>query len=79
MTRALAHSGFRRDPAAANTEAVEDYAKTIFSLQRRDEGPVGTSALADRLGVSPGTVTAMVKRLAELGLARVRAVSTASR
>ena len=70
MTKALAHSGFRRDPAAANTEAVEDYAKAIFSLQRRDEGPVGTSALADRLGVSPGTVTAMVKRLAELGLAR---------
>ena len=70
MTRTLAHSGFRRDPAAANTEAVEDYAKAIFSLQRRDEGPVGTSALADRLGVSPGTVTAMVKRLADLGLAR---------
>ena len=70
MTRTLAHSGFRRDPAAANTEAVEDYAKAIFSLQRRDDGPVGTTALADRLGVSPGTVTAMVKRLADLGLAR---------
>ena len=64
-----AHSGFRRDPAAANTEAVEDYAKAIYTLERRAERPVGTSALAARLGVSPGTVTAMLKRLAELGLA----------
>jgi DtxR family Mn-dependent transcriptional regulator len=66
----MAHSGFRRDPGAANTEAVEDYAKAIYALERRDDGPVGTSALAERLGVSPGTVTAMVKRLAELGLAK---------
>jgi DtxR family transcriptional regulator, Mn-dependent transcriptional regulator len=65
----MAHSGFRRDPAAANTEAVEDYAKAIYSLERRDGGPVATSALAERLGVSPGTVTTMVKRLAGLGLA----------
>jgi DtxR family transcriptional regulator, Mn-dependent transcriptional regulator len=65
----MAHSGFRRDPDAANTEAVEDYAKAIYALERRADGPVGTSALAKRLGVSPGTVTAMVKRLADLGLA----------
>ena len=68
MSRPPAHSGFRRDPGAANTEAVEDYAKAIFSLHRREEGPVGTSALAERLGVSPGTATAMVKRLADLEL-----------
>jgi DtxR family Mn-dependent transcriptional regulator len=65
---AHAHSGFRRDPAAANTEAVEDYAKAIHALSRQQEGPVGTSALAERLGVSPGTVTAMLKRMAEIGL-----------
>jgi DtxR family Mn-dependent transcriptional regulator len=63
-----AHSGFRRDPAAANTEAIQDYAKAIHSLGRREEGPVGTSALAERLGVSPGTVTAMLKRMHEMGL-----------
>ena len=62
-----AHSGFRRDPAAANTEAIEDYAKAIHALERQGDGPVGNSALARRLGVSPGTATAMVKRLAELG------------
>ncbi len=65
----MAHSGFRRDPAATNTEAVEDYAKAIYSLEQRDAGPVATSALAQELGVSPGTVTTMVKRLADLGLA----------
>jgi DtxR family Mn-dependent transcriptional regulator len=63
------HSGFRRDPNAANTEAVEDYAKTIYALEQRGGEPVGTSALAQRLGVSPGTATAMIKRLAEMGLA----------
>ncbi len=65
----MAHSGFRRDRDATNTEAIEDYAKAIYDLGRRAEGPVGTSALAERLGVSPGTVTAMIKRLAEQGLA----------
>jgi DtxR family Mn-dependent transcriptional regulator len=63
-----AHSGFRRDPDAANTEAVEDYAKAIHALGRREHGPVGTSALAERLGVSPGTVTAMLKRMDQMGL-----------
>jgi DtxR family Mn-dependent transcriptional regulator len=65
----MAHSGFRRDPAAVNTEAIEDYAKAIYALERQGEGPVGNSALAARLGVSPGTATAMAKRLAELGFA----------
>jgi DtxR family transcriptional regulator, Mn-dependent transcriptional regulator len=58
----------RRERAAANTEAVEDYAKTIYALAARESGPVGTSALAEMLGVSPGTVTAMLKRMAQGGL-----------
>jgi len=57
-----------RDRRASATEAIEDYAKAIHALAAREPGPVGTSALAERLGVSPGTVTAMVKRMAELGL-----------
>jgi DtxR family Mn-dependent transcriptional regulator len=63
-----AHSGFRRDPAAANTEAVEDYAKAIHALGGAERGAVSNSALAERLGVSPGTVTAMLKRMGEMGL-----------
>jgi DtxR family Mn-dependent transcriptional regulator len=65
---AHAHSGFRRDPAATNTEAVEDYAKAIHTLAQRDEGAVSTTALARQLGVSPGSVTAMLKRMGEMGL-----------
>ncbi len=64
----VAHSGFRRDPEAPNTEAVEDYAKALHNLALRSDGAVTTSALAERLGVSPGSVTAMLKRMGELGL-----------
>jgi DtxR family Mn-dependent transcriptional regulator len=48
------------------SEAVQDYAKAIYSLSRRD-GTVSTSVLAERLDVSPASASAMVKRLAGLG------------
>ena len=64
------HSGFRHSPAAANSEAVEDYTKAIYALARRSKQPVSTTALASRLGVSPGSVTAMLKRLDQMGLVR---------
>jgi DtxR family transcriptional regulator, Mn-dependent transcriptional regulator len=66
----MAHSGFRRDPHAPNTEAVEDYAKALHALAQRGEGPVATSALAERLGVSAGSVTSMLKKMDDLGLVR---------
>lgn len=50
------------------TPAVEDYAKAIFSLETRSEEPVSTNALAERLGITPGSVSAMLKRLGELGV-----------
>ena len=50
------------------TPAVEDYAKAIFSLQARAAEPVATNALAERLGVTPGSVSAMLKKLDEIGL-----------
>jgi DtxR family Mn-dependent transcriptional regulator len=62
----------RRPRPAANTEAIEDYAKAIHALEARGGGPVGTSALAERLGLSPGTVTTMLKRMADLGLVEHR-------
>ena len=52
-----------RGSIGPHSVAVEDYAKAIFALERREGGPVATSALAERLGVSPGTVTAMLKRM----------------
>jgi len=57
-----------RERRQVGHEAVEDYAKAIYALAGQGEGPVTTSALAARLGVAPGTVTAMLKRLAGLGL-----------
>jgi len=50
------------------SHAVQDYAKAIYSLSRRGEEAVATSALAERLHVSPASASAMAKRLAELGL-----------
>ena len=60
-----------RSPSASS-EAVEDYAKAIYALAQRGDGPVGTSELAERLGVTPATATAMLKRLDERGLVRHR-------
>jgi DtxR family transcriptional regulator, Mn-dependent transcriptional regulator len=48
--------------------AVEDYSKAIFSLQSRGGEPVSTTALAERLGITPGSVSAMLRKLDELGL-----------
>ncbi len=50
------------------TPAVEDYAKAIFALQSRGHAPVPTNALAERLGITPGSVSAMLRKLDELGL-----------
>ena len=58
----------RHDKPAASSEAIEDYAKAIYAISRRSEGPVGTSELAARLGVAPATATAMLKRLDGMGL-----------
>ena len=48
--------------------AVEDYAKAIYSLEQREGGAVSTTALADRLEVTPASASGMVRRLGELGL-----------
>lgn len=50
------------------SEAAEDYLKEIYKLEL-EHGRATTSALADRLGVSPPSVTAMLKKLATLKLA----------
>src|SRR5256714_12941552 len=54
---------------AARSSAVEDYSKAIYALERRG-GVVTTNALAERLGVTAGSASGMVKRLGELGLVR---------
>jgi DtxR family Mn-dependent transcriptional regulator len=58
-------------PSSPRSSAIEDYAKAIYALERRG-GVVTTNALAERLGVTAGSASGMVKRLGELGLARHR-------
>ena len=48
------------------SESAQDYLKAIWKLQR--SGEMSTTALADALGVSPASATAMLKKLATLGL-----------
>lgn len=48
------------------TESVQDYLKAVWKLGR-DE-PASTSAIAEELGVSAASATAMLKRLDALGL-----------
>ena len=50
------------------SEAVQDYAKAIYALEQRDGEAVGTNALADRLSVTPASVSSMLKKLHRLGL-----------
>ena len=47
---------------------VQDYAKAVYALQERHGAAVSTNDLAERLGVTPGSVSAMVRKLSELGL-----------
>lgn len=49
------------------THAVQDYAKAIHALEERD-GEVTTTALAERLCVTPASASAMVRRLVEQAL-----------
>ncbi len=51
--------------------ATQDYVKAIYSLERRHDAAVTTTALAERLGVTAGSASAMMRRLADHGLAEV--------
>jgi DtxR family transcriptional regulator, Mn-dependent transcriptional regulator len=55
-------------PKAVLTDAIQDYLKEIYKLQAED-APASVSALARRQGVAPASASAMVKKLAALGLA----------
>jgi len=59
------------EPTSRPSEAIEDYAKAIYALQRHAGGEdgVATNDLAERLGVTPASVSAMLKKLADRGLA----------
>jgi DtxR family Mn-dependent transcriptional regulator len=47
------------------SSAVEDYCKAIFTLESRADEAVSTNAVAERLGITPGSVSAMLRKLDE--------------
>jgi DtxR family Mn-dependent transcriptional regulator len=53
---------------ASISSHIQDYAKAVYALQARHGSAVSTQDLADRLGVTPGSVSAMVHKLSDLGL-----------
>src|SRR3712207_6019176 len=55
-------------PETIPTQAIEDYVKAIYALEQRAGGPVPTTALAERVGVTPGSVSGMLRKLAAHGL-----------
>lgn len=55
---------------SSTTPAVEDYVKAIWLVVERGESATG-QAIAAQLGVSQASVSAMVRKLADLDLARV--------
>ena len=48
--------------------SVQDYAKAVYALEARKGAAVSTNELAERLGVTPGSVSAMMRKLSEVGL-----------
>ncbi len=57
------------DQSSRITPAIEDYLKAIYTLQQQC-GVVTTSMLGDQRGFKPGSVTGMIKKLAEMLLVR---------
>lgn len=47
-----------------NTESVDNYLKAIFTLGGSEEERVTSTALAERLGVAPASITNMLQKLA---------------
>ena len=52
-----------------HSHAIEDYVKAIYGLSGGGDRAVSTNALAERLGVTAASASAMAKKLADRGLA----------
>jgi DtxR family Mn-dependent transcriptional regulator len=56
-------------PSQNPSAPVEDYVKAIYSLTYENDQFASTSHIADRLGITPGSVSTMLKRMDSAGLA----------
>jgi DtxR family transcriptional regulator, Mn-dependent transcriptional regulator len=48
--------------------SIQDYAKAVYALEARGGLAVSTNDLAERLGVTPASVSGMVRKLTEVGI-----------
>ncbi|HEX5822268.1 MAG TPA: metal-dependent transcriptional regulator [Solirubrobacterales bacterium] len=55
-------------PKRRTNEGAENYAKALYELQEREPEGVGTTAVAERLGVTPASASGMLRRLADEGV-----------
>src|SRR5262249_5276345 len=55
-------------PKRRTNEGAENYAKALYELQGLRGSPVGTTAVAQRLGVTPASASGMLRRLADEGV-----------
>lgn len=62
---AQAHNAHRK---RRTNEGAQNYAKAIYELQAREPDGVGTTAVAQRLGVTPASASGMLRRLADEGV-----------
>jgi DtxR family transcriptional regulator, Mn-dependent transcriptional regulator len=53
-----------RKAGTASSESVDDYLKAILALSGPEERRVSSTALAERLGVAPASITNMLQKLA---------------
>jgi DtxR family Mn-dependent transcriptional regulator len=65
MGAAAAHNAH---PQRRYPEGAENYAKAIYQLQGGAEGAVATGAIAERVGVTPASASAMLRKLGDEGL-----------
>src|SRR5512132_2654143 len=66
----MASQAHNAHPKRRTNEGAENYAKALYELQARGETPVGTKAVAERLGVTPASASGMLKRLADDGVVK---------
>jgi DtxR family Mn-dependent transcriptional regulator len=51
-----------------HSTAIEDYCKAVYVLESRHDEAVSTNALAERLSLTTGSVSGMLRKLGESGL-----------
>jgi DtxR family Mn-dependent transcriptional regulator len=64
----MATKAHNAHPKRRTNEGAENYAKALYELQAREPESVGTTAVAQRLGVTPASASGMLRRLADEGV-----------